>query len=143
MQITLIIIGIIIVGVFLFRSLSGEKERIKTLFRIYRAGKIKFPEKSERGLLEMVTEEHIPPGMGIRLRNTGVTGKQYIDGVFKSKPLDIDELIYHIITLEFPKKYQPYKINFEEIRQQNRSGKLSPRDELKLTIKNYHKEYLG
>lgn len=144
MKITLIIIGIIViaVGVF-FKLLSGEKERIKTLFRIYRAGKTKFPDITERELLEIVVGEHIPPGKSIRLRNSGISEKQYLDGVFESKQLDLDDLIDHIITLEFPKKYKPFKISLEEIEEQNRNGKLSAGDELKLMIKSYHKEFLA
>ena len=48
-----------------------------------------------------------------------------------------------MIKLEFPKKYKPFKINLEEIRERHRTGKLSAGDELKLIIKNYHKEFLG
>jgi len=139
-----IIIGVLVIaGVVFFKLLSGEKERVKTLFRIYKAGKTKFPDMTEKELLEIVVEEHIPPGKSTRLRNSGISGKQYIDGVFESKPLDIDGLIYHIITLEFPKKYKPHKINLEEIRENNRTGKLSAGDELKLVIKKYHEEFLG
>lgn len=144
MEIALIIIGIIVIAsTVFFKLFSGEKERVKTLFRIYRAEKAKFSSIIERELLEIVVEEHIPPGKSTRLRNSGISGKQYLDGVFELKQLDVDDLIYHIIALEFPKKYKPFKINLEEIGEQNRTGKLSVGDELKLMIKNYHKEFLG
>ncbi len=144
MKITLIIVGVLIVIIIFLKLLSGEKERIKTLFRIYKAGKAKFPEKSERELLEIVIGEFIPPDGSTRLKNTKITGKQYIDEVFESKPPDIDKLISHIVALEFPKKYKPYEITpLEEIRKQNRTGKISSRDKLELLIKKYHQEYLG
>ncbi|PIR61224.1 MAG: hypothetical protein COU68_00530 [Candidatus Pacebacteria bacterium CG10_big_fil_rev_8_21_14_0_10_45_6] len=124
-------------------GLFGTKGRIETLFRIYRAAKQKFPNASEQELLEIVVGEHIPPGKSTQLRNLGISGKQYLDGVFESKLPDIDGLIYHVITLEFPKKYKPFKINLEEITEQNRTGKLSAQDELKMTIKNCHEKFLG
>lgn len=143
MKITLIIVGMLLVGgIIFFKKFSGEKERIKTFFRIYKATKAKFPGATERELLEIVVEEHIPPGQSIRLRNGGISGKQYLDGVFESKQIDIDELICHVITLEFPQKYKPYEINLDEIREQNRTGQLPARDELKSVIKSYHNEFL-
>ena len=48
--------------------LSGEKERIRTLFRIYKAGRSKFPEKPEREILEIIVEELIPHGKAVSLR---------------------------------------------------------------------------
>jgi|GEM_PF-5109226 len=134
--------ALILAGILFFKKFSGEKERIKTFLRIYKAAKAKLPHATEREILEIVVEEHIPPGKSVRLRNSGIFGKQYIDGVFESKQIDIDELIYHMITLEFPKKYKPHGINLEEIMEQNRSGKLSPRDELKSLIKKYHSEFI-
>src|SRR3989344_7399098 len=95
----------------------GTKGRIGTLFRIYKSAKNKFPNATERELLEIVTGELIPPGKSTQIRNLGMSGKQYLDGVFESKSLDIDELIYHIVTLEFPKKY-PQKIDIEKIFEQ-------------------------
>jgi len=139
---TAIIIGVIavVVAVF-FKALSGEKERIKTLFRIYRATKQKFPNASERELLGIVIEEHIPSGKSTQLRNVGISGKQYLDGVFESKQLDIDELIEHVIALEFPNKYK-INLDLDEMFKEAQSGRLSLRDKLKLMIKNYHKEFL-
>ncbi len=140
---TAIIIGLVaIVAVVFFKALSGEKERIKTLFRIYRAAKQKSPNATERELLETVVEEHIPQGKSTQLRNVGMSGKQYLDGVFESKQLDVDELIEHIIALEFPNKYKPHHIDLDEMFKERETGKLSPRNKLKLTIKNYHKEFL-
>jgi len=140
----LIISCILVTGSVLFWLLSGERERIKTLFRIYKACKSKFPEKQEREILEIVVEELIPHGKAVNLRNTGMTGKQYIDGVFEAKQLDIDELIYHIITLEFYIKYKSLiGLRLEDIRKQNRNEKMSVRDKLKLAIKKYHQKYLG
>src|SRR3989338_591678 len=106
MKIIVIIIISIMAIIIFFKLLSSEKERIKTLFRIYRYYKKKYPTLSERNLLEAVIEQHIPPGKAIRLISTGTTGKQYINGVFGSEEIDIDRLVYHIITLEFPKKYK-------------------------------------
>lgn len=123
-------------------GLFGVKGRIGTLFRIYRAAKQKFSDATGKELLGVVAGEHIPPGKSTQLRNLGISGEQYLDGVFESKLPDIDGLIYHIITLEFPKKYKPFKIDLEEIREQNRTGKLSAQDELKITIKNYHEKLL-
>lgn len=144
MKIALIIIGIIVVaGVVFFRLFSGEKERIKALFRIYRSGKSKFPEITERELLEIVVEEYISPSTSTTLKNSGISGREYLDRVFESRQLDVDDLIYHIITLEFPKKYKPLQFNIEEIEEQIRTKKISVGDELKLMIKNYHKEFLG
>jgi len=144
MKIILIASCILVTGIVLFWLLSGERERIRTLFRIYKAGKLKFPEKSEREILEIVVEESVPHGKAVNLRNTGMTGKQYIDGVFEAKQLDIDELVYHIITIEFYVKYKSFTgISLEDIRTQNRSGELSVRDKLKLTIKKYHQKCLG
>ncbi len=125
-----------------FKFLIGEKERVKTLFRIYKAAKVRFSEKSERELLEIVVGEHILPNKGIRLRNSGITGKQYIDEVFNSRSLDIKELIEHIITLEFPKKYKPSKINLEEMYDQVKNEKVSPREELRLIIEKYQRKFL-
>ena len=143
MKIILIVSCILVIGLS-FLVLSGEKERIRTLFRIYKAGRSKFPEKSEREILEIVVEKLIPHGKAGSLRNTGMTGKQYINGVFEAKQLDIDELIYHIVTLEFHAKYKSFTgFSLEDIRKQNRSGKLSACDKLKLTIKKYHQKYLG
>lgn len=115
-------------------GLFGVKGRIGTLFRIYRAAKRKFPNATEKEILGIVAEEHIPPGTSTQLRNLGMSGEKYIDGVFNSKLPDIDRLVYHIVTLEFPKKYKPYEIDLEEIREKNRTGKLSERDKLKITI---------
>lgn len=144
MKIILIVSCVLVTGIILFWLLSGERERIKTLFRIYKAGKARFPEKSEREILEIVVEELIPHGKAVSLRNTGMTGKQYINGVYEAKQLDVDELIYHIITLEFYAKYKSFTgFSLEDIRKQNRSGKLSARDKLKLTIRKYHRKYLG
>lgn len=147
MNITLIVIGVIAIFVILLKIFSGEKERVKTLFRIYKASKSKFPEKSERELLEIMILEHIPPDGAIKLKNTRITGKKYLDEVFGSESLNIDELIYHIITLEFSKKYKPlHPVGIEEIRNANR-GKLSPclstENELKLMIEKCHQEYLN
>ena len=104
---TVVIIGVLVIaGVVFFKLLSGEKERVKTLFRIYKAGRTKFPDITERELLEIVVGELILPGRATQLRNLGITGKQYLDGVFEDKQIDIDELIYHIVCLEFPKKYK-------------------------------------
>lgn len=122
-------------------GLFGTKGRIGTLFRIYRAAKDKFPNATERELLEIVVEELIPPGKSTQIRNLGISGKQYLDGVFESKPLDIDELIYHIVTLEFPKKY-PQKIDVEKIFEQKEQGISSPRDELKRVISEQHKRFI-
>lgn len=124
-------------------GLFGVKGRIGTLFRIYRAAKQKFPNAAEQELLEIVVGEYIPPGKSTHLRNLGISGKQYLDGVFESKLPDIEGLIYHIITLEFPKKYKPFKIDIAEIREENRTGKLSAQNELKKIIKNSHEKFLG
>ncbi len=94
--------------------------------------------------MEIVVEELIPHGKAVNLRNTGMTGKRYIDGVFEAKQLDIDELIYHIVTLEFYARYKSFTgFSIEDIRKQNRSGKLSAHDKLRLAIKKYHQMYLG
>ena len=124
-------------------GLFGVKGRIGTLFRIYRTAKQKFPNATEKELLGIVAEEHIPPGKSTQLRNLRISGEQYLDGVFESKLPDIDGLIYHIITLEFPKKYKPFKIDLEEIREQNRTGNLSAQDELKMTIKDQHEKFIA
>lgn len=123
-------------------NIFGVKGRIGTLFRIYRAAKVKFPTASEKHLLGIVVEEHIPPGKATRLRNLGMKGEQYLDDVFESELPNIDELIYHITTLEFPQKYTR-SLNMAEIREQNRSGKPSPRERLKALIKDYHKKIIG
>jgi hypothetical protein len=123
-------------------GLFGTQGRVKTLFRIYKIAKDKLPNATEREWLEIVAEELIPPGSSTQIRNSGMPGKQYLDGVFESKPLDIDELIYHIVTLEFPQKYKPHEINIDEIREQNRTGKLSPRDKLRHMIGEQHKRFL-
>src|SRR3989344_7098670 len=136
---TAIIIGLIaVVAIVFFKTFSGEKERVKTLFRIYRAAKQKSSSATERELLEIVVEEHIPHGKSTQLRNVGMSGKQYLDGVFESKQLDIDELIEHIIALEFPNKYKPHHIDLDEMFKERETGELSPRNKLKLMIKNYH-----
>lgn len=110
----------------------------------FKVGKSKFPEIPEREILEIVVEELIPHGKAVNLRNTGMTGKQYIDGVFEAKQLDIDELIYHIITLEFYVKYKSFiGLSLEDIRKQNRNEKVSVHDKLKVAIKKYHQKYLG
>lgn len=83
-----------------------------------------------------------------------MTGKKYIDNVFDPDPsswfyrhrsrtdnLNIDNLIYHIIKMEFPKKYQV--LSMEQIRYYNRSKELSPDDKLKQIIKKYHGDYLS
>ncbi|MBU3924690.1 hypothetical protein KJ854_02010 [Patescibacteria group bacterium] len=146
MEVIVIIAGFIIVFLFSFYFFSGEKERIKTLFRIYKINKIKFPEKSERELLEIVISEHIPPDEAIRLKSTNITGKKYIDEVFGLNCPDLDEIVCHIVRLEFSKKYNPLcPVDLEEIRNANR-GKISSRllmeNELKLMIKKYHRKYL-
>ncbi|MDD3905985.1 MAG: hypothetical protein PHS46_05585 [Candidatus Omnitrophica bacterium] len=144
MKMFLIISSVLVTGIVISWLLSGDRERIKTLFRLYKSGKSKFPEISEREILEIVVEELIPHGKAVKLRNTGMTGKQYIDGVFEAKQLDIDELIYHIITSEFYVKYKSFTgISLEDIRKQNRNMELSARDKLKLAIKKYHQKYLG
>lgn len=143
MRIFLIIITILLLGLFLvFKFLSGEKERIKTFLRIHKAAKVKFPEISEREILEIVAEEHIPPGKASQLKNSGVTGKQYLDGVFEDKEIDIDELIYHFITLEFPKKYRPFKIDLDEIMDGARGNKPSVREQLMVDIRKHKRNVL-
>lgn len=146
MKTELIIIGVLLVaGIVFFKKFSSEKERIKTFFRIYKTAKAKFPNATEREILEIVIEEHILPGKITRLRNSGISGKQYLDEVFESRQIDLDDLISHVIVLEFPQKYKPFEanVNLDEIRERNRTGKLSTRDELKSLIKKYHKEFLG
>lgn len=122
-------------------GLFGTKGRIGTLFRIYKAAKNKFPSATKRQLLEIVAEELILPGKSTQIRNLGMSGKQYLDGVFESGPLDVDELIYHIVTLEFPKKYLQ-KIDVEKIFEQKEKGTMSPREELKKMIIEQHKKFL-
>ena len=65
-------------------------------------------------------------------------------GCSKQNSLIWMDFVYHIVTLEFHAKYKSFiGFSLEDIRKQNRSGKLSARDKLKLTIKKYHQKYLG
>lgn len=140
---TVVIIGVLVIaGVVFFKLLSGEKERVKTLFRIYKAGRTKFPDITERELLEIVVGELILPGRATQLRNLGITGKQYLDGVFEDKQIDIDELIYHIVCLEFPKKYK-IQINLEKMERLARTEELSENDKLKEEIKQQHQKFVS
>lgn len=125
-------------------GIFGVKGRIETLFRIYRDAKQKFPNATEQELLEIVMEEHIPPGKSKQLRKLGMSGKQYLEGVFESTNMpNLDKLVQHMVTLEFPEKYQPFEINLEEIREHNRTGATTPRDKLKQTIEKYNKKIFG
>lgn len=135
--------GFLLVTLVVFKLLFGERERIRTLFRIYLTAKKKFPQKTERELLEIVVEEFIPHGKGVKLKNTGVTGKRYIEHVFEERPLDVDILIEHIVALESPQKYRCSQINLEEMLEKARTGKMSKRDKLKFMVKNYHQKYLA
>ncbi|MEK7510966.1 MAG: hypothetical protein AAB582_01915 [Patescibacteria group bacterium] len=123
-------------------GLFGVKSRIRTLFMIYVAAKLRSPEMSERETLEIVVNDLIPPGKAIHLRKTGITGKQYLDGVFEDRQIDIDELIFHIICLEFPKKF-PNKIDLEEMMRNAENNSLSEKDELKEEIKRQHQKFVS
>lgn len=136
--ILLIIAPVVIIGLlFVFKTLSGENERIKTFLRLYKAAKKKLTDFSERELLEIVTEEHIPPGRSKRLKDCAITGRQYLDNVFEQKQIDINELIYHLITLEFPNKYKPFTIDLEKMLESDESDKSSVEEQLKATIAKY------
>lgn len=134
----LLIIGVI----YLFKKLSGENERIKTFFRVYKKARETYPEKGEKELFEMVVDEHIPLGQSNKWKNTGISGKRYLDEVFGNKEIDLDNLIAHLIQLEFRDKYPP-TIDLEEIRKNNREGKPSKEEILLGKIKTYHKELLN
>lgn len=138
---TVIILFFIALVYIFFRKLSSEDERIKSFLQIYKAAKNKFPDLEERQILGLVIEEHILPNKNIRLRNSGMKGIDYINGVFENKELTINELIYHAITLEFPNKYRPSKIDLEEIRRINRGLQPDKRKQLREKIEGYRKKY--
>lgn len=133
----LIIFIVLIIFYIIFRKLSGENERIKVFLRIYLSAKNKFPEASERELLGVVIGEHILPGKTIRLRDSGMTGMSYLNGVFGDKELTINEIIYHAITLEFPHKYKPFELNLDDIRKINRGQKVDLKHQLRNNIEKY------
>jgi len=132
-----IIISIIVVVYIFFRKFSGEDERIKTFLRIYKAAKNKFPDLAERRILGLVIEEHILPNKNIRLRNSGMKGIDYINGIFEDQEITINDLVYHAITLEFPNKYQPSKIDLDEIRRINRGLQPDKRKQLRKKIEKF------
>lgn len=136
-----LILSILLIAgiVYLFKKLSGEDERIKTFFRVYKKAKETYPEKSEQELLEIVIEEHIPPNRTNKLKNAGISGKTYLDEVFVSQSIDLDNLVAHLIKLEFREKYPP-SIDLDEIRKNNREGQLSKEEILLNRIKTIHKE---
>lgn len=137
----IITVTILIVFILFFWRLSGENERIQVFFRIYMNAKIKFPKASERELLEIVIGEHISPHTAIRLRDSGMTGASYLNGVFGDEKLTINDIIYHAITLEFPKKYKPFEINIDEIRKIIGGLKINLKQQLKDNIENYKTKY--
>lgn len=121
-------------------ALSSEDERIKAFLRIYKSVKNRFPDLDERQILGLVIEEHILPNKNIKLRNSGMKGIDYIDGVFENRKLTIDDVILHAIRLEFPNKY-PSKIDLEEIRRINRGLQPDTRGQLREKIQQMRKKY--
>ena len=136
-------ITIILVGFFVFKRLSGEEQRIRTFFRVYRQARLQIPNATERELLEVVTEEHIPPGKSIQMRKIGISGQKYLEGVYGDREVDLDQIITSFIKLEFQKKYQPYRINIQELENSAEKGRPTKNDLLKQTISRIHVQELG
>lgn len=131
----IIILLIVIVIIFIFRSLSSEDKRIKVFLKIYKTAKHKYSDLDEKEILGIVMEEHILPGKSIKLGKTSMKGTKYIDGVFEDKDVNINDIIYHAITAEFPKKYRPYNIDLEQMRKNNRGQAVDVKQKLKDKIK--------
>ncbi len=74
------------------RTLSGEDERIKVFLRVYKKRKTEHPDFSERELLEVVAEWHIPYGSSRSWKGDGLTGQQYMNGVFDNRDVVLREL---------------------------------------------------
>ncbi len=129
----IIIMLVILVFSFVYR-LSGEEERIKVFFRIYKAAKRKYPDTDEKEILGIVIEEHILPGKSIKLGKTGMKGTEYIEDVFEKELITINDIIYHAITLEFQNKYKPFEIDIEKIRRINRGKEVDIKQKLKEKI---------
>lgn len=138
-----VIISVSIILLYIvFRKLSGEEERIKTFLRLYKSAKVKFPDLEERKILGLVIEEHILPNKNIKLRNSGMKGLDYLNGVFEDTELTIDEVIYHAITLEFPHKYKTFAIDLQEIRKINRGLQPDKRKQLREEIESLKKKFI-
>ena len=100
--------------VWFLRILTGEDERIKVFLRVYRRNQREHPEYSERRLLETVVEWHIPYGSARTWKGDGLTGKQFMDGVFKDEEIVLKELIVHLMGLEYPQLYGWQSQNTDE-----------------------------
>ena len=98
---------VLVLAIYLvYRVGQSESTRIRTLLRIYGATKSQFLNKTERELLEVVAAELILPGKARPLRSLGMTGKEYLNGVYGDRDITLESLIAHIIGLEFPHHYQ-------------------------------------
>lgn len=119
----------------------SEDDRIRTLFIYYRNAKKRYPDLSESELLAKVAGEHTPPNAkGRRLRS--VTDPQkYIEGVFEGKRITLNELIYHIIIMEFPENYK-FEVNFRKKTEKIKQDSPSSREILENKILFYRQEIL-
>jgi len=112
---------------WLSRMLSGEDERIKVFLRVYKKRKTEHPDFSERKLLEAVAEWHIPYGSSRSWKDDGLTGQQYMNGVFDNQDVVLRELIVHLMGLEYPKKYGRQSETTDEQMAAWSAGERSPK----------------
>lgn len=116
------------------RNLSSEDERLKVFLRAYRKTKIEHPDFPERKLLEMVVEWHIPYRSSRTWKGDGLTGQQYMDGVYenmdgesKNQEIVLKELIVDLMGLEYPKKYGWQSETTDEQMAAWNAGKKTPK----------------
>ena len=95
---------------------------------------------SERELEEKVVDIHLKNGNGPKSVRTG---KQYLDKIWPNEDIDITELISHLISWDFPKKYKPLETHYEdiyELEKRIREGKKDKAEILEEKIQRFSKE---
>jgi len=122
-----------------FWNKKADIRRIKFFFFFYKYKKIEFPNLTEGELLALVAEEHILPNINKKIKDTSITGTGFLREVFPDG-VEIDELIYNLITTEFPKKYDYSKRLKASLNYKSMIN--SPWNKLEKIIDEQHKEIL-